>query len=402
MGLFGFGKKKEKQGKYGDGNTTDPNEALSYLLHEVLHGNFAVKDIVEENHIYLPDWELTITPVVAELTNEKAVLNFYLYSPHFKKQIHETCASVGEDPKQAMGMAIASFLFSCMSGITKLFQKELAIPLETEFAGNSHHFNVYISDILEMGESSKVEDIHTYWELLKDDIKKRLGNQHFCYVKIYCSKLNDHVTCECRINDIVSDELSAKLTKQTEAWNVENFASLKQFFFIEQHPDTIQPYPYWGEQGEKEFIRKVITAVKLFHTSDTQEAFDTLQERLVNELGDTTLAAECRLFLPEICAEYAFGEQMQFSETLDFLFADGTKHSFYKHQLADYYALSDTLFTAFQQNIFGDETDLIYRELIGCSAIYNVIQQAKEKGSELSNCRLTGLLFQVDENFKIR
>uniref|UniRef100_UPI004056DED3 type IV toxin-antitoxin system AbiEi family antitoxin domain-containing protein n=1 Tax=Agathobacter sp. TaxID=2021311 RepID=UPI004056DED3 len=50
--------------------------------------------------------------------------------------------------------------------------------------------------------------------------------------------------------------------------------------------DTVQPYPYWGEHGEKELFGKVLHAVNLFHSCDTQEAFETLQERLAVELGD--------------------------------------------------------------------------------------------------------------------
>lgn len=402
MGLFDFLKKNEKTRQYSDGNTTDPREALEFLLHEGLRGCFAVKDVLEDGCICLPDWQLTITPAVTQLTEKSAVLDFQLQTPSWGQTVHESCASVGSDPKQAIGMAAGSFLFSCMQGITRLLQKDSPLSLETEFAGKPHRFKVYISDIVGMGASPQAGDVRTYWELLRDDIVKRLGNQRLCYVKLYASKVNDKIVCECRINDIKSEELSEKLTGVVEKWDVQGFASHKQFFFLEQDADTVQPYPYWGEQGEKELAGKVLHAVRLFHACDTQEAFDTLQDLLAAELGDATLAAECRLFLPEICAEHAFGEQMQFSEAIELLPANGQKLTLYKHQLMDYHRLSDFLFSILQQGAFGDETNDVYRELIGCSAIFNVIQQMREKGAELTNCRLTSLLFQVDEAFEIR
>ena len=400
MGLFS---KNKKKGQYGDGNTTNPEEALAYLLHEELPGYFAVEAIVQDNQLYLPKWELRITPVIQQLTEQSAVLGFYLSHPNWGQPLYECCASVGKDPKQAMGMAVGSFLFGCMQGITKLFAKENANPLEISFAGKPHRFNAYLSDIVGMGESPQVEDIYIYWNLLKEDIQKRLGNHRFCYVKIYGSKVNGEAIGECRINDIQSDELSAKVAELVEKWDVQQFASHKQFFFIEQDADTIQPYPYWGEQGEKNFIGKVLKAVGLFHASDTQEAFDSLLERLVTELGDATLATECRYFLPEICAEHAgASRQVKFSETIDLMTPDGEKITLYKHQLADYYTLENTLFTAFQQGIFGEETNAIYQELIGSSAICNVLEQMLQQGSQLENCQLTSLLYHIDERFEIR
>ncbi|MBQ7776470.1 MAG: hypothetical protein IJ379_14100 [Lachnospiraceae bacterium] len=398
MRLFGFGKKKEKQGKM----EFTPENAQEYLLHESLHGMFAVDDVVENDHIYLPDWKLTITPAIQQLTEKSAVLDFYLWHPDWRMTIYECCASPGKDMHTALGLATGSFLFGIMQGITTMFAKENPRTMETEFAGKPHSFQVYLSDIVGMGESPQTENVDFYWNLLKDDIRKRMGNQRFCYVKVYASVVNGKQICECRINDVISDELSEKITKATANWPASYYASHKQFFFIEQDAATIQPYPYHGEAGEKEFIGKVLKAVQLFHASDTQEAFDTLQERLVAELGDATLATECRLFLPEICAERAGADKVKFSETIDLLLPNGAKNTFYKHQLTDYYALENTLFTIFQQGIFGEETNAIYQELVGTSAICNVLNQMLEKGSQLENCQLTALLFHVDEQFEIR
>lgn len=388
MGLFGFGKKKE--------------DALAYLLHESLHGSFEVEDVVEDDHIYLPQWQITITPVIQQLTEQSAVLDFILHSPGWDQRLYECCACAGNDTKQAMGMAVGSFLFGFMQGISKLQAKELPRPFETTFAGKPHRFNAYLSDIVGLGESPQVEDCNVYWELLKDDIKKRMGNQRFCYVKVYGSKVNGQNISECRINDIISDELSEKMAKVVEKWDAENFASHKQFFFIEQEPATITPYPYWGEAGQKDFIGKVIKAVSLFHASTTQEAFDSLHERMITELGDATLATECRYFLPEICAENAAADKIKMGETIDLMLPGNRKITLYKHQLTDYYTLERTIFTAFGQGVFGEETNDIYQELVGTSAICSVLEQMLNNGSKLEDCHLTGLLFEVDDRFELR
>ncbi len=402
MGLFNFKKKKTTNDPYWDGSAANQEGALQHLVNIALHGNFATEDIVQGQQLYLPKWQLTITPNIQQLTDQSAVLGFQVYHPNWGLPLYECCASVGKDAKTALGMAVGSFLFGFMSGISQLFAKANPRTIETVFAEKPHRFHTYLSDIVGMGESPEVKHVDMYWQLLKEDIQKRLGNQRFCYVKVYASKVNGEIIGECRINDIQSDELSAKVADFIKDWKVQNFASQKQFFFLEQDAATIQPYPYWGEKGEKDFIGKMLKAIQLFHASDTQELFDTLHERMVTELGDATLATECRYFLPEICAERAGEGKVQFSETIDLMIHNSEKITLYKHQLADYYALENALFTAFGQGIFGDETNAIYQELVGTSAICSVLEQMLEKGSQLENCRLTSLLFQVDERFEIR
>lgn len=403
MGLFNKNKDDDKADRYWDGNPEDIQGAYLHLLNVTLHECFQVKNIVEEDSIYLPEWQMRITPEIQQLTECSAVLGFYVHQPNWGPLLYECCASAGQDAKTALGMAAGSFLFGFMQGVAQLFARENPRPFEINFANKPHRFNAYISDIVGMGEAPNVESVDMYWKLLEDDIKKRMGNQRFCYVKIYASKVNGEIIGECRINDVQSDELSAKVAEFIKDWQVENFASQKQFFFIEQDKETIQPYPYWGEQGEKAFIGKMLKAIQLFHACETQEEFDTLPERLIAELEDATLATECRYFLPEICAEHA-GEQQQvkFSETIDVMYPNGEKLTLYKHQLTDYYTLQKNLFEAFNQGIFGDVTNDIYQELVGSSAICNVLEQMLQSGSQLRDCQLTSLTYQIDERFEIR
>ena len=403
MSIFKKNKKKVTTDIYWNGNPEDVQGAYLHLLNVTLHNHFQTKDIVEEDCIYLPDWQMRIAPEIQELNEQSAVLGFYIHHPNWGPFLYECCAGTGQDSKTALATSAASFLFGFMQGVAKVFAMENSCSFEINFVDKPHRFKIYLSDIVCMGEEAQIEGIDIYWKLLEDDIKKRMGNQRFCYVKIYASKINKEIIGECRINDIQSDELSAKVAEFIKNWPVENFASQKQFFFIEQDKDTIQPYPYWGEQGEKVFIDKMLKAVQLFHNCETQESFDTLYERLVTELEDATLATECRYFLPEICAEH-IGEQHQvkFSETIDIMYPNEEKITLYKHQLADYYSLQNNLFTAFEQGIFGDETNEIYKELIGSSAICSVLEQMLQSGSNLENCQLTSLTFQTDEHFEIR
>lgn len=375
--------------------------ALDYLL-DSLHGNLGSPDRIEGKQLFLPEWNLTITPEISQATENSAVLNFYLSSPQWDRELFECCAGMGSSLKQAMGMAAGSFLFSFIQGIGLMEEKTGGEALETVFAGKPHQWQVYISDVVGMGDSPKLDSSKVYWNALKDQIVKRLGNQKICYVKVYGANINGQITGECRINDIESKELGALVAKMVEKWNVKGFASHKQFFFIRQEEGTVLPDAYSGIEGQKLLKSKIKTAVEMFHASKEQAQYDTLTQRMEKALGDETLASECFAFLPEICAENAFGE-ITCPESVEIRVGGQAPATCYKVQLADYWNMHKLLFDLFQEGVFGEETNIIYQEYISVSSIYGCVKQMTESDGKLKQGgKLTVLLFQMPEGFEIR
>lgn len=375
---------------------------------ESLHGCLETKDEIKNSKIFCPEWNITITPEIDQLENQMAVLNFYIDCPDWEEPLFECCAGTGKDTDSAIGMATGSFLFAFMQGIAVMQHGEDGVPLESEFNGKTHRWSVYKSNVVGTGESTGDDDdakavTSVYWNLLKEHIAKRLGNQKMCYVKIYAAKAvgadGEQVTGECRINDVPSAELGALVGEIAAKWDVKQFTSQKQFFFIKQEPETILPYPY--SVNKINVLReKVRTALELFGGIQTQEDYDNFPDKLFDALGDQTLTEECFSFLPEICAERAFG-QITFSEELQFS-TDSGLVTVYKNQLADFYPLGNLMFGLFDSGIFGEHTNDLYRLLISLSSIGSGVQQLREQGKELEGCRMAALIFNVSEDFEIR
>ncbi len=378
-------------------------DAARELLILGLHGSLYTRDIVEDGCIYCPDWQLTITPVIDELHQENVSIYFYLSSPKWDDVLFECSAAVGQDVTQAMGMASGSFLFSFMQGIAKMEQAEPDREIDTVFAGHTHRWGAYFSDVVGMGQSPKIEGPHIYWEALQDGILKRLGNQKLCYVKVYAAKIGEEVIGECRIDDVKSEELSAVVAELAAQWEVQNFASHKLFFFLKQQEDTVLPNPYSGLEGRRLLREKVKIAAELFSAADTEEAYNNLPEALEQALGDPVLAGECYVFLPEICAEHAFSEIL-YSEAMDICLPGQPKVTCYKNQLAEYWPLQNALFSLFNSGVFGEKTNQIYSDLVGVSSIAHLISQVREKEPEhsLEGVRISNLIYNMGEEFEIR
>lgn len=396
--FFKKGKNKEDTDKYG---IIDMNNANDYLLNDVLHNKMETKDVVQGDSLYCPKWDVTITPKVTQLTGQSAMLEINVYSPKWGTELYECSVGMGSDTKQAIGMASGSFLFSFMNSIAAMEQNQNPKPLETEFAGKTHKWQVFFGNVVGMGESPTKDSAETYWEALKDGIIKRLGNQKLCYVKVYGAKTGGEITGECRIDDIKSNELSEIVAKIVQKWEVNQFASIKTFFFIRQEKETVSPCPYRGKEGFEVLKEKVKTAALMFYSCNTDEEYDYLSEKVSTAINDPVLAAECYSFLPEICAENAFPEA-SYSEALDIQFRDKPLITCYKNQLSDYWLLHKALFSLFNSGAFGGDTDEIYAKYIGYSATYHGIAQLLDKGGKAEDAKFTNLIYNVGDDFKIR
>lgn len=400
MGINLF-KKFSKQNNKDKYEVIDMNNADEYLLNYALHNNMETKDIVQDNSLYCPKWDVTVTPKVTQLTDRSAMLEINIFSPKWGTELYECSVGMGSDTRTAIGTASGSFLFSFMNSIALMEQNQSSTYLETDFSGKTHRWKVFIGNVVGLGESPSSDSAEIYWEALKDGIAKRLGNQKLCYVKVYGAKSCGEVTGECRIDDIKSDELSDIVSKMIEKWEVNQFASHKTFFFIRQEEETVSSYDYWEKEGFERLKEKVKTAAELFYACNSDDDFNTLIYRTANAIGDPVLAEECYSFLPEICAENAFPQAL-YSEEIDIQLENQPVASYYKNQLSDYRVLQKAIFSLFNSGIFGDLTDEIYKKYIGFSAIYNGISQLLEKNGNIDGVKFTKLIYNFSNNFVIR
>lgn len=377
-----------------------PEKALEDIL-DTLSTGLKTPCSVEDGRLFVPEWQITVKPEVEQLENGAAVLYFHVYCPEWDEPLFETCAAYSKDDRTAVGMALSSFVFGFMQGLIAMLNNDHPQKLQSRFAGREHNWSVYKSDAVGMGENIGETNL---WGLLKEHITERLGNQKLCYVKVFASKAvgkNDtQVLGEVRINDIPFPDLGDIVKRVAEEWNVERFASMKQFFFIKQSDNTTLPQSYSGINGRMELTEKTKLALHMYLDCSSQEEFDALCGKLAEKTGDITLAEELLAFLPEIAGENAFS-QMRFSDKIMIARGD-TKTEIFKSQLADYYPIQKTLFSLLSSGEFGERTDDLFRMLVGSSAVYGAVRKLSENGSKLEDCRLTALLFNVSEDFVIR
>lgn len=381
----------------------DPLKRVLESVHEL----FYVKNEIRGNTVVVPEWDMTIVPRIEQCGDRIAVVGFHISDPDFDEPLYECCASTGKDTDSAIGSCVGSFLFAFMNGILQMKNRDGGKQLQSTFGGKTHTWRSYNSDLVGMGESvdSGENAVATkYWDMLKNEIVKRLGNQKMCYVKIFASKAigksDEQVTGEVRINDVPSAELSKIVSKHAAEWNINQFASQKQFFFVKQENAPTDEYS--GESGRAVLRGKVKTALELFVEVKDEKSFEALPDKLAAALGDPVLATECFSFIPEMCAEHAF-QEVQFSEQI-IISVQGENEtiSCYRTQLAHYYPIQNAVFGLFSDGTFGEATNDLYRSLIGMSATGSAVSQFLEKSDKLSDCSISSLCYNVPRGFELK
>ena len=344
------------------------------LLEQIRDSLENVETRLQDNILEIPEWEVSLRAETAGLEEYSAVLAYFLSSPRWDRELFECCAGMGQDQQSAIGMAQGSFLFGMLDGVRAMSEGERIAEIQSEFAGSVHQWDVYQSNLVGMGEMPEETDAQVLWNLLREEIVKRLGNQKLCYVKVYCAKNGEEITGECRVNDVAIPALGKMIEDYARGWKTKSFGSQKQFFFLRQREETYTPYPHTqGEIGEA-----VGTALELYRQclteGDDRKYLSLLEERL----KDTSLVEELHAFLPELCAENAF-PAVGCGETVG-IACRGTQSTVYKSQLASYYWIS----WALEEALRNDFPNRLFSALVSASAMYHAVSQAREKGADLA------------------
>ena len=371
-------------------------EDLNYYLIENIKEMIGEESEIRDNTLFIPEYSLSIRPQITKSDSNMAVINYYLYSENWDREIFECSASMGENRKQALSLAEQGFIFGIMSGIKYMMKDEFFKEIKTEFNG-SHSWKMYSSDIVAMGDVPETINPSEIWGIIENEIPKYLGNQKISYIKVFAAKNKDDITGECRINDEPIKELGELIAQYISKWNTENFGLKKQFFFAVQDDKTYIPYPYTEEQIEK----FVLETADMFEKVETEKDLDDMLQNFGDKIGDYDLAEELMGFIPEICAERAF-PNINYPEKVIIYMGENKKIEVNKSQIASYYMIKKAVNHMIDHGHIMKE---LYHKFIGISSAYNVIFKAlekdkvdltKEEGAVISTA------YGFSENYRIR
>lgn len=382
------------------------NFDIEVLICESLIDYCAQHNIVTEcisNELHFINLDIVLRPTIMQLNSQSVLLCFELTSEQWDKSIIENSAGMGVDTAQALANALESFSSACLEGLLYMLSEQSCYENCTStFMGHEHKWQVYLSDLVSIGEAPDIEEAQYYWDELKEMLLPRLGNQRFCYIKVFASKSFGSVFCECRIDNVLSNDVTQLLVKMTKHWSTQKFASHKMFFFLKQDENTVLPSDLFLPPKQKELNYQVNVALRLFGQCSSQEEYEQLPLQLQEIIPDKVLALELYYFLPEICTQLMLPE-ISFSDAISLFIGDNKPINIHIHQLTDYLPIYRALTNLMTDNP-SDELKEAFKLCSFYSSAFNVINQVLNESPETKLTDLSGLTtcYFVPPSFEIR
>ena len=382
------------------------NFDIEVLICESLIDYCAQHNIVTEcisNELHFINLDIVLRPTIMQLNSQSVLLCFELTSEQWDKSIIENSAGMGVDTAQALANALESFSSACLEGLLYMLSEQSCYESCTStFMGHEHKWQVYLSDLVSIGEAPDIEEAQYYWDELKEMLLPRLGNQRFCYIKVFASKSFGSVFCECRIDNVLSNDVTQLLVKMTKHWSTQKFASHKMFFFLKQDENTVLPSDLFLPPKQKELNYQVNVALRLFGQCSSQEEYEQLPLQLQEIIPDKVLALELYYFLPEICTQIMLPE-ISFSDAISLSIGDNEPINIHIHQLTDYLPIYRALTNLMTDNP-SDELKEAFKLCSFYSSAFNVINQVLNESPETKLTDLSGLTtcYFVPPSFEIR
>ena len=351
---------------------------------------------ISGDRVILSKLNIAVKPEVYQLKERMATIGYHIYSPDWKNELFEISSALGSDQKIAVGMAQGGFMFGIMETVQAMLNDVNAREFDSDFNG-LHKWKLYIGNIVALGREVPVDDVNIYWNIIKDEIAKRIGNQDICCIKIYAANGGDgqFTTGECRINNNKIESLSQVIEDMAKTWKNKNFASHKQIFLLKQEKETLRDYPY----SDADIYDAVEKSLMLYEKVMNDGKEDLYLQVLTEFLGDTSLAQDIYNFIPEIFAEFAI-EGVQFSEKVQ-INLHGNIRTFYKSQLATYYPILNAAAGVLERNSLKN-TKKVFESLLHSSASFDAVNNALNDGSKQENLILTSTLFNVTDDYRLR
>ncbi len=249
---------------------------------------------------------------------------------------------------------------------------------------------MYAQSIVRIGTSTNAKPVMLL-AFIKNEIPKYLGSKKYYWLRIYLAKHKDREIVEVRVNGSVCSELHKFFKPYIDSWDASStFICEKQYGFFVQRDDDKCPF-------KKETVVNTARAAleKMVKVSNRDE-YMAMADELEEIAGDKDIAAEVRIFIPEILAKLTLGYQE--GDSL-FLIDGDSKIEFKKTQLRSYFYIQQVVLEFLNKRPSQEDVQKIVLNSVAFRELKKVNQ---EQGHEPKDLYVPGTAFKIGtENYKV-
>ena len=377
MGLF---KKKNNQTEETAAVAADPRTEVKKLVLDAL--NAKLNGTLYDDCVIMPKGFMIDVQIgrLEDAENVKILQAvFIVRHDDFDEPLIEPVDAQGKDEAEAANMAVEIFHGGVWHPLDQSMTKKNPIHIPVDFLRQHYDFDMYCQSVVRIGVKNKQPTMLV--NFIKNEIPKYLGSKKYYWLRIYLAKYKEKKVIEVRMNGSVLVELPKYFEQyvEKEMDAEETFVSEKQYAIFVQREDDQCPF-------KKDIVmnaaRETIKTMEEIQNHDDYVAMCDKLEELVE--GDKNLAAEIRVFIPEIFAKLTLGYRE--GDSLFLLEGEGEEQQsigFKKTQLRSYFYLQQAILEYLSTKPDQERVSRIIMNSVAFRELRKAMDAAKEAGKEL-------------------
>lgn len=409
MALF---KKKKKEEQIGEltpkAQAEKANEAIVLEVLEKL--NEKLNGTLYDNCIIMPKG-YTIDVQVGHKEDKGSIklvqVIFIVKNDAFDEPLIDPVDAQGATEMDAAKMAADIFYAGLWHPIDQSINKKNPIPVSVDFLRQHYDFDMYCQSVVRIRAGEQKKEPVMLVKFLMNELPKYIGSKKYYWVRIYLARMlvpgNEENNqqprvrklIEVRVNGSVCTQLNKLMEPYIDSWgDEEGFACEKQYAIFVQREDDKCPF-------DKETVMKaaeecLTSMVKI----EKQEDYVELAKRLDEMTGNKSLAAEVRIFIPEILAKLTLGYQE--GDSLFIIEGEGDDQKqieFKKTQLRSYFYLQQAILEFLGKRPPQEDVKKIVVNSVAFREMMKIQKQLTDQGKEfkMSDLFVPGTTYKIGE-----
>ncbi len=377
--------KKKKTSQEAENKGTDVKQQLLNCLNDKLQGT-----LYDECVIMPKGFTVDVQIGKCEVKNDVHLVQaiYIIKNDDFDEPIIDPVDSQGKTLEDAVKMSVEIFFGGIWHPLSQSMTKKNPLHVSVNYLMQHYDFDMYAQSVVRIGGKQKQPTMLLNY--IKSEIPKYLGSKKYYWLRIYLAKLGDRQIIEVRINGTVCVELGKFFTKYIETWNdEEGFACEKQYAVFVNREEDKCPF------NKALVVDSARKAIELMENCSSPEEYKEIIKTMDEMTGIPTLAAEIRIFVPEILAKLTLGYKE--GDSL-FLMDEGSSIEFKKTQLRSYYYIQQVVLEYLQKQ---PEKEKVTR-IVANSVAFRELRKVHEAGHEPKDLYVPGTSYRiVSDNYKV-
>lgn len=380
MGLFKKKNNQKEEAAAAAASTADPRESIKKMVLDGL--NAKLNGTLYDDCVIMPKG-FTIDVQIGRLeeTDGIKVLQtiFIVRHDDFDEPLIEPVDSQGTTDEEASNMAVEIFYGAVWHPIDQSCAKKNPQHLSINYLRQHYEFDMYCQSVVRIGVKDKEPTMLV--NFIRNEIPKYIGSKKYYWLRIYLAKYKEKQIIEVRLNGSVLMELPQYFKEyvEKEMNGEDTFVSEKQYAIFVQTEDDQCPFKKdLVMSAAKETIEAMTKITSREEYMEMSKKLEELTE------GNKDLAAEIRVFIPEILAKLTLGYRE--GDSLFLLEGEGDEQQsieFKKTQLRSYFYLQQAILEYLSKRPSQEDVSRIVTNSVAFRELKKALDAAKADGKEL-------------------